>query len=142
VSPSRRRNRMDDDRGPQLAVGAIVVRDEKLLMVRRANEPGRGLWSLPGGRVERGEYLADALSREVAEETGLEVSIGSLVGIFEVMGDPHYVVLDFFASVTGEGEPRASGDVAEARWVPLDEVVDLECTPRFVETLRSWGVLA
>ncbi|HYP24947.1 MAG TPA: NUDIX domain-containing protein, partial [Actinomycetota bacterium] len=58
---------------PQIAVGAIVVRDGRLLMVQRANEPGAGLWSLPGGRVEHGEYLAAALRREVKEETGLDV---------------------------------------------------------------------
>lgn len=118
------------------------MRDEKLLMVRRGNDPGRGLWSLPGGRVEHGEYLGDALKREVAEETGLSIDVGDLVGIFEVRGDPHYVVLDFFATAADENEPRPAGDVAEARWVPLDEVPTLECTPRFIETMKGWGVLA
>lgn len=127
--------------GPNLAVGAIVVRDDALLMVRRARDPGRGLWSLPGGRVEGGEYLADAVRREVGEETGLTVTVGDLVGIFEVVGEPHYVILDFFARAEGERQPHASSDVDEVRWVPLDEVAELECTPRFVETLRGWGVL-
>ena len=126
---------------PQVAVGAVVVRDGALLMVRRAREPGAGLWSLPGGRVERGEYLANAVRREVAEETGLDVTVGDLVGIFEVIGDPHYVILDFFARVEGASDPRPSTDATEVRWVPLDEVERLECTPRFVETLRAWGVL-
>ena len=128
--------------GPSVAVGAIVVRDDTLLMVRRAREPGRGLWSLPGGRVEAGEYLADAVRREVAEETGLDVTVGELVGIFEVVGDPHYVILDFFARPEGELRTEASSDVDEVRWVPLDEVGTLDCTPRFVETLRGWGVLS
>ncbi len=110
-------------------------------MVKRGQDPGKGLWSLPGGRLEAGEYLADGLRREVLEETGLEVEIGELVGIFEVVGDPHYVILDFFAQAEGNAEPRASGDVDEARWVPLGSVAELECTPRFVETLRAWGVL-
>lgn len=126
---------------PQIAVGAIVVRDGALLMVQRANDPGAGLWSLPGGRVEHGEYLAAALRREVAEETGLEVEVRDLVGILEVVGDPHYVILDYFAEVTGEGAPVAADDVSDARWVPLDEVAGLPCTPRFFETLRGWGVL-
>ena len=126
---------------PQIAVGAIVVKDGRLLMIRRAKEPGAGLWSLPGGRVEHGEYLAAALRREVAEETGLEVEVQDLVGILEVGGDPHYVILDFFAEAAGDDEPVAADDVSDARWVPLDEVGALPCTPRFHETLRGWGVL-
>ena len=126
---------------PQLAVGAVVVRDGSLLMVRRARDPGKGLWSLPGGRVQKGEYLSDALRREVSEETGLDITVGDLVGILEVPGELHYVILDFFARVEGEASPSPSTDVDEARWVQLDKVADLECTPRFVETMRAWGVL-
>ncbi len=126
---------------PQVAVGAIVVEDDRLLMIRRTKKPGAGLWSLPGGRVEHGEYLADALRREVAEETGLDVQVHDLVGILEVVADPHYVILDYYAEVAGDAAPVASDDVSAARWVPLDEVAALPCTPRFVETLRGWGVL-
>lgn len=128
--------------GPILGVGAIVVRDGALLMVRRAKDPGRGLWSVPGGRVEKGELLADALRREVKEETGLDVDVQGLIGIFEVVGETHYVVCDYLGAVGDDAAPRPAGDVDEARWVPLDEVPALECTPRFVETLRAWGVLA
>lgn len=124
-----------------VAVGAIAVRDGCLLMVRRARAPGGGLWSLPGGRVERGELLEEAVTREVREETGVEVTVRTLAGIFEVVGDPHYVVLDFLAEPAGDAPPRAAQDAAEARWVPLDDVAALDCTPRFVETLRGWGVL-
>ena len=129
--------------GPQVAVGAIVVRDEELLMVRRANDPGAGLWSVPGGRVEKGEYLTDALKREVLEETGVEIEVVELAGLFEVVGEDHFVILDYLATVTGENVfPRAMGDADEARWVPLDGIKDLECTPRFEELLAAWGVLA
>ena len=126
---------------PQIAVGAIAIHNDQLLMVRRRQDPAKGLWSLPGGRVEHGEYLADALRRELKEETGLDVTVGDLVGIFEVVGDPHYVILDFFAKVEPPTEPSPAGDVDEARWVPLPEVASLECTPRFMETMRAWGVL-
>ena len=118
------------------------MRDGALLMVQRASDPGAGLWSLPGGRVEAGEFLADALVREVGEETGITVEVDGLAGIFEVPGkDLHYVILDFNARAGTNAEPKAGGDAADARWVPFDEVPNLECTPRFVETLKGWGVL-
>ena len=109
-------------------------------MVKRAREPAKDLWSVPGGRVEKGEYLNDAVAREVQEETGLTVEVGQLLGILEVVGDPHYVILDFVATAAGGSEPRPGDDVAESRWVPLDEVQQLDCTPRFLETMRGWGV--
>lgn len=125
---------------PQVAVGAVVVHDGALLMVRRAREPAKGLWSVPGGRVEKGEYLNAAVAREVAEETGLDIEVGDLLGILEVVGEPHYVILDFVATVVARSEPVPGDDVSEARWIPLDEVAALECTPRFCETMRGWGV--
>jgi ADP-ribose pyrophosphatase YjhB (NUDIX family) len=127
---------------PQVAVGAIVVHDDALLMVQRAHEPGKGLWSIPGGRVESGELLADALRREVAEETGLAIDVGELAGILEVPGEElHYVILDFHATVAGDIDVTVGGDAGDARWVPLREVAHLECTPRFLETMRAWKVL-
>jgi 8-oxo-dGTP diphosphatase len=125
-----------------LAVGAIVVRDDALLMIKRGREPHAGLWSIPGGRVEPGEYLADAVRREVREETGLDVEVGELVGILEVLGDEHFVIHDYGATPTENREPVADDDAEEIRWVPLKEVASLECTPRFVETLTAWGILA
>jgi len=129
------------DTSPVLAVGAIVIRDRSLLMIQRGRAPNRGRWSIPGGRVETGESLADAVRREVLEETGLEVVVGDLVGILEVPGDPHYVILDYAAAPAGDQEPRAGDDAAAVRWVPFAQVRGLECTPRFVETLEAWGVL-
>lgn len=127
---------------PQIAIGAIVLHDDQLLMVQRANDPGKGLWSLPGGRVELGEYLADALKREVREETGLEVEVGELAGILEVPGaELHYVILDYHATLIGERTATKGSDASDVRWVPLKEVAHLECTPRFVETMKAWSVL-
>lgn len=127
---------------PVLTVGAIVVNQGRLLMIKRGHEPHTGLWSIPGGRVEPGEYLADAVAREVKEETGLDVEVGGLLGILEVPGDPHYVILDHVATCADNAEPRASDDAEDARWVDLDKVHELDCTPRFVESLKAWGVLA
>jgi len=127
---------------PRIGVGAVIVRDDALLMVKRAHDPGKGLWSIPGGRLEHGEYISEALTREVKEETGLDVDVGDLVGMLEVVGDPHYVILDFFATPVGDDVPAAAGDAAEVHWVPLDQVAERECTPRFVETMTAWGVLS
>jgi 8-oxo-dGTP diphosphatase len=129
-----------DESSPTLAVGAIVVHDDALLMVRRGREPNKGLWSVPGGRVVAGEYLADALRREVREETGIEIEVGELLGVLERRGREHFVILDFLAQPLDDSTPRASDDAADARWVPLREVAQLDCTPRFVETLRGWGI--
>lgn len=132
---------MSDQQKPSLGVGAVIVDGGRLLMVRRAKDPGRGLWSVPGGHVEGGEYLGDAVRREVREETGLDVELEGLVGFFEVLGDDyHYVILDFMAHPVS-GDLGAGTDVDEVEWVPLDEVTRRECTPRFVELLTAWGVL-
>lgn len=127
--------------GPTLGVGAVVVVDGALLVVRRGRDPARGLWSLPGGRVEPGEALAEAVAREVKEETGLDVEVGELAGVFEVIDGAHFVVIDYFATCPVGQAPRAGSDAAEVRWVPVAELAGLECTPRLVETLTEWGVI-
>lgn len=125
-------------------VGAIV-HDERgrLLMVRRGHAPSAGTWSVPGGRVEPGESDADAVVREVHEETGLEVRPGDLVGHVERPG-PDGVVYDIFdyAAESVSGRLAAGTDAADARWVAADEIATLECSPGLVEELRAWGVLA
>jgi 8-oxo-dGTP diphosphatase len=131
---------MSDNR-PQVAVGAIVVHEDSLLLVKRGKDPGKGLWTVPGGSLEDGEYIADAVTREVMEETGLQVDAGELLGIFEVIGDRHFVILDHVATLVSPGEPVPGDDVDEAAWVTLDKVHELDCTPRFVETLTAWGIL-
>ena len=126
---------------PTLGVGAIVVRDGSLLLVRRGREPGLGLWSLPGGRVEAGESLIEAVRREVREETGLDVIVGDLAGVYEVRTPTHLVVLDYFAEARPDEVPRAATDADDAKWVPFEQIEGLTCTPRLVETLTDWGVL-
>lgn len=130
---------------PQLCVGAVVVDDGSLLLVRRGHGPAQGAWSVPGGRVEAGESLAEAVVRELAEETGLEGVCGDLLGWVEVPaegpGEPHFVVLDFVATVVEHGEPSAGDDAAEALWVPLENVVDLDLAGGLAEFLHDHGVI-
>lgn len=126
---------------PQIAVGAVVVNDDHILLVKRGREPALGRWTLPGGRLQPGEYLDTAVVREVLEETSIPVVVDRLLGIFEVVGDPHYVILDYACTPEGDATPVAGDDADEVRWVPLAEVASLDCTPRFVETLTAWGVL-
>jgi 8-oxo-dGTP diphosphatase len=133
--------------GRVACVGA-VIRDEaeRLLLIRRRNEPGAGLWSLPGGRVEAGETDQQAVVREVAEETGLSVTCGRLIGAVERPGRPGTVfdIRDYAALVTG-GTLAAADDAAGARWVTPAEAgaLDLagQLTDGLLEALRSWGVL-
>lgn len=125
---------------PIVGVGAIIIDNGGIVMVRRGRGPAEGLWSLPGGRVEQGELVEDALRREVKEETGLDVEITGFAGVFEILGDAHYIVLDYIARRKG-GELEAGTDAAEVRLVPLDEIEDLECTPRLIQTLRRWSVV-
>ncbi len=109
---------------PALAVGAVAVVDERLLLVRRGHGPAAGEWSVPGGRVEAGESIVTAVVREVAEETGLEVIVEDLLGWVERFDDgEHFVILDFAVTALDPDAPlRAGDDAAEAAWVPLAEL--------------------
>ena len=130
--------------GPQVCVGAVVIRDECLLLVRRGHGPAAGEWSVPGGRVETGETLAEAVVREVAEETGLDVVCDELVGWVERI-DPehHFVIFDFGATPVGGGdaEARAGDDAAEVAWVPLHELTGLRLVDGLAEFLATHGVI-
>jgi ADP-ribose pyrophosphatase YjhB (NUDIX family) len=125
------------------AVGA-VVRDAtgRLLVVRRKNPPSEGLWSIPGGHVEPGETPAEAVVREVREETGLIVEPGRTIGTVERDGPAGttYEICDIECAVLG-GSLEAASDATDARWVTPDELIGLPLTPLLAETLRAWHVL-
>jgi mutator protein MutT len=113
---------------PVVGVGAIVVDGSCVLLVKRAHEPLKGEWSLPGGAVEVGETLADAVTREVREETGLDVRVGSLVEVLERVHreadgrvEFHYVLADYVCMPIG-GTLTPASDAADARWVSFDEM--------------------
>ena len=124
-------------------VGAIVRDEEgRLLLIRRAHAPSAGLWSLPGGRVEPGESAQDAVVREVAEETGLEVEIVREIGAIDIptgTGEV-YAVRDFDCRVIG-GTLTAGDDADEARWVSIADLPTLDTSPGLIDVLTEWGVL-
>ncbi len=129
---------------PEVCVGAVAVADGRLLLVRRGHGPAAGEWSIPGGRVEGGETLAEAVVRELAEETGLEAVCDDLVGWVERIGaDHHFVILDFLVTVLDDPEklPVAGGDAAEAAWVALEEVSHLRLTEGLAEFLHEHGIV-
>ncbi|MFY9913879.1 MAG: NUDIX domain-containing protein [Nocardioidaceae bacterium] len=132
-----------------LCVGVVVLDEQgRLLVVRRANEPSRGLWSIPGGRVERGESLPAAAVREAREETGLQILVGAELGRIELPGPDGvvYAVTDFVATVDPAGSRTppavavAGDDADEVRWVSRAELTDLPTSPGLVETLTAWEV--
>ncbi len=121
----------DYPEAPVAAVGGVVIDDGAVLLVRRAFPPRQGEWSLPGGRLELGESLADGVAREVREETGLDVDVGVVVDVFDrVHRDEagriryHFVIVDFLCRPCG-GTLAAGDDAADVRWVPWADVAAL-----------------
>lgn len=130
------------------AVGA-VIRDEagRMLLIQRGHEPAKGLWSVPGGRVEPGESDAQAVIREVHEETGLEVTCGPLLGTIERpwLAGATVTIRDYCAFATG-GALAAGDDAADARWVTPEEAAAMDArgqlTGGLLAALRSWSAMS
>ena len=109
---------------PVVSVGAVVWRGEDVLLIRRARAPFEGHWSIPGGKVEFGETLEDALVREVREETGVEIALTGLIGVYQsIEAQTHFVMVDWCANWIS-GEPRAADDALDAAFVPFDEALE------------------
>ena len=116
---------------PRAAVGAIVIKDEKVLLVKRGQPPSEGLWAIPGGSVKLGETLQKAAEREIREETGIIIRAKEPVFIFDAIEKDekghirfHYVITDLKADYI-EGEPRGRSDAVDARWVSPNELSQL-----------------
>jgi ADP-ribose pyrophosphatase YjhB (NUDIX family) len=127
---------------PQLAASAVIFRDNRFLVVRRANAPGRGLYSVPGGRVEHGETLHQAVAREVREETALAIDIVGFAGWREVLPDPaagragHYLVISFAAHWRA-GEVTLNEELDDFRWITPDGLGALRTTQGLAEIVDA-----
>lgn len=119
---------------PQIAVGAVVFRENRVLLVKRNQLPGKGLWAIPGGRLELGETLKEAAQREVREETGVIIRAGDPVYTFDLIERDdqgrirfHYVIVDLLADYIS-GNPHPRSDACEARWIAPRELEELPVT--------------
>ena len=128
---------------PFLAVSAAIIRDGRVLVTQRARGPGIGIWSMPGGVVEAGETLAQALVREISEETALTIEPVALAGHREVVvrdgsgrASRHFVIL-CFASRWIAGEPQLNEELSDARWLKLEELAGLKTTEGLAEIVAA-----
>jgi 8-oxo-dGTP diphosphatase len=122
---------------PVVGVGAVILEGDKILLEQRKNEPSKGKWSIPGGLVELGERMEDAVAREVKEETGLEVNEPRLIDVVNYVsyGERgaviyHYVIVDYLVTVM-RGKPKAASDAAALKWVPFNELEQYDLTESF-----------
>lgn len=128
---------------PLLGVGAVIVNDDQVLVVRRANPPLQGEWSIPGGLVDTGETTKEAVVREIREETNLTIEPVELVEVFErILRDAdsrvqyHFVVTDYLCRLLS-GEPRPGTDVSDMRWARVEELQVLGITPETTAVIRK-----
>lgn len=132
---------------PVVGVGAVVVQDDRVLIVKRAHDPRKGEWSLPGGQVELGESLVAAVQREVREETGIDVAVGPIIDTFDRIHRHdgrvryHFVIVDYLCTCTG-GSLCAGDDAEDARWVSGDEIAGYGVAPLAADIIRRGLALA
>jgi 8-oxo-dGTP diphosphatase len=132
---------------PRVGVGAITIKDEKVLLVKRGVEPSKGLWAIPGGTLELGETLQECASREILEETGVTIKVGDCVYVFDFIERDdkrkikfHFAIIDFAAEYVS-GEPQGADDALEARWISAEELSELPVAVNTINALHSLGFL-
>ncbi|HOK07603.1 MAG TPA: NUDIX hydrolase [Syntrophales bacterium] len=132
---------------PVVGVGAVVLREGRVLLVKRGVEPRRGLWAVPGGTLRLGETLSEGAERETYEETGVRVKAGEVIYVFDLIEKDeegrsrfHFVVVDLEAEYV-DGEAKGADDALEARWVSPEECLLLPMSANTVKLLRARGFL-
>ena len=128
---------------PRVAVGAVVFKDEQVLLVRRGQPPAKDLWAIPGGSVRIGETLQEAAEREILEETGIHIQASKPIYTFDVIEQDlagrvqfHYVIVDLAADYV-MGEPSPGDDAVEARWISAKEINNLQVSAATVNLLKT-----
>ena len=117
---------------PKIAAGILVVRDDRVLLIKRAIEPGYGKWTFPGGHVDRGETVEEAALRETLEECGAVVDLGALLGLFSYPGRPVVIAVYRGVLTAGSREPHAGDETLEIGWFTAEEAAGLDLAFRSV----------
>ena len=132
---------------PRVGVGAVVIKDERVLLVKRGIPPSEGLWAIPGGGLELGETLQEGAEREIREETGLLIRAREPIYSFDfIQYDDegkirfHYIVVDLRADYV-DGQPRGADDALEARWFSAAELLHVKVTKNTIRLLEKIGFL-
>jgi 8-oxo-dGTP diphosphatase len=132
---------------PRTGVGAIVINDKKILLVKRGVEPNKGRWAIPGGMLKLGETMRECAAREILEETGITVAVGECIYVFDQIERDeagkikfHFVVVDF-AALYVAGSPEGADDAEEAGWFTPEDLDDLPVSQITMKVLHSVGFL-
>ncbi|MEM3506619.1 MAG: NUDIX hydrolase [Candidatus Bathyarchaeia archaeon] len=132
---------------PLVGVGAVIIDKDSVLLVKRKHEPGKGLWSIPGGLVELGETVREAVKREVKEETGLDVEVVKLIDVVDnIIKDEqnrikfHYILIDFLVSII-RGECKPTSDASEIKWFKYNELTNYKVTNTAMNLLKKIGFI-
>lgn len=128
---------------PLIGAGILAIENGKVLLIKRGNEPNKGLWSIPGGLVKLGESPEEAAIREFKEETGLNAIIEKLLGIFNIVIKDnegkikyHYIVVDYLGKVIG-GELKPGSDVLDAKWFDINELKNIQTSSTVIKAIEK-----
>lgn len=132
---------------PRVGVGAIVIHEGKILLIKRGAAPGKGLWAIPGGTLKLGETMRECAAREILEETGVTIAVGDCIYVFDLIERDeaekikfHFIVVDF-AALYISGEPQGADDADEARWFEPEDMDGPDISQNTLKALRTLGYL-